>query len=131
MLAGKALIIWIVTHRVISLGGQHELIAGDHGCERRPDNTLAFTDGVPVRRVEERNAEIEASFEQGLCIGFVQYPRFPLAGADRHRAKAQLADLQAGPTERNSFHGLFLLLFFGRAGPGVVVLVYIKDVTLP
>ena len=58
--------------------------------------------------VEEGDAEIEAAFKERLRVRLVQNPGFPLAGTDGHRAKTQFADLQTGPTKRNSFHGSYL-----------------------
>jgi hypothetical protein len=89
--ARTALLIWILTHCAVNLGGKHDIVATT--LQRLADNLLRLAVAVSVGGVDEVDAEIQALVDDadaGVVIGVGH-------AAEHHRTQAIGADLDAGP----------------------------------
>jgi len=104
VLAAEALAVRPVPHARAHLGRDHDLVARP-GAQPPADDALGDAAGiagcppaVDVRRVDEVDAGLPGAVEhtEGLLLGG--------SPAKRHRAQAQLADLQPGASQLTIFH---------------------------
>src|SRR6266511_5144078 len=69
-----------------------------------PEDLLAQTVRVDVRRVEEIDAQVESAFYERPAGGLVEHPWLPRGAAVPQHPQAQPRHSQAGMTERNGDH---------------------------
>ena len=106
VLAGQAAVVRPVGHGEERLGGDHHLVARREVVERAADDLLADAAGVHVRRVEEVDAGVEGSPDEGTAGLLGQDPGAPGGRPEGHRAEAETRDTQAGTAEIDVFHGM-------------------------
>ena len=85
-------------HLVVELGGEHHFVAPP--LERAADDLLAAAERVLVGGVDEVDPGVERAMHHPVALALVGVA--PLA--EHHRAEAELADDDAGATERAVSH---------------------------
>src|SRR3954447_10468594 len=106
-----ALVVDLVAHLAVELRGEDDVVAA--AFEGLADDLLVLALAVDVRGVDEVDACVERGVDDLDRVVVVRVaPR-----AEHHRAEAQRADLDAGPTEVAVLHPANLPPARGRAVP--------------
>src|SRR4051794_25207439 len=96
--ARGALMVDLVAHLAVELRGEDDVVAAAFQC--LADDLLVLTLRIDIRRVDEVDACVEGGVDDPdrlLVVGLAPRP-------EHHRAEAQGADLDAGPTEVAVLH---------------------------
>src|ERR1700730_8342770 len=80
------------------------MLACAHPEQVLADDLLVAAGGIPIRHVEEGDAEVESTPQDGNRIVLIEHPALPGGGAHRHRAEAKLRHPEAGLPEPNVIH---------------------------
>ena len=97
--AGVAPLVGVLAHRVVELGGQHDVVAPAAG-QRLGDDLLGLALPVDVRGVDEVDPGVQCRMDDAHRLGVIGIaPR-----AEHHRPEAELADRHAGATEWAVLH---------------------------
>src|ERR1700726_4888831 len=80
------------------------MLACAHPEQVLADDLLVAAGGIPVRHVEEGDAEVESTPQDGNRIVLVEHPALPGGAAHRHRAEAELRHLEARLPEPDVLH---------------------------
>ncbi len=100
--ARTALVVRIVAHGAMHLGGQHNTFAAT--LQRFADNLLRLAVAVSIGGVDEVDAEIQGLVDDTEAIVVIGVGDAP----EHHRAQAIGAYLDAGPAQRAVFHRFLL-----------------------
>src|SRR5205085_11645238 len=98
------------THLSVDLAGEHDLVAP--AFQSAPGDLLRLPLRVDVRRIDEVDAGVKRRVDDADALVLVGVP----PGAEHHRAEAEGADLDSGPTERSILHGALLARIESTAG---------------
>ena len=99
--ARVALLVGVLAHRVVELGGEDDVVAAAAG-ERLADDLLGLALPVDVGGVDEVDPGVERRVDDPDRLVVVRVaPR-----AEHHRAKTELADRHAGATQLAMLHRL-------------------------
>ena len=98
--ARVALLVGVLAHRVVELGGEDDVVAAAAG-ERLADDLLGLAVPVDVGGVDEVDAGVERRVDDPDRVVVVGVA----PGAEHHRAEAELADRDACVPELTVFHG--------------------------
>ena len=95
------------------LCGDHHLVPSREILERAADNFLACAVGIDIGRVEERDAELKGTLDEGPALLLVQSLGMASATGNPvgHAAETQAGNLKAGAAEPHVIHDRVLLLF--------------------
>ena len=86
-----ALMVRILAHGAVHLGGQHDIVAT--ALQRLTDDLLRLAVAVPIGGVDEVDAEIQGLVDDTNAVVVIGVGD----AAEHHRAQAIGANLDAGP----------------------------------
>jgi hypothetical protein len=98
---GVALVVGVVAHRRVELGGQEDIVPPGTG-QCLADNGLRLALGIDIGGVDGVDARVQRAVDDAdtvVVIGIAP-------AAEGHRAERQLADQNAGTPERPQSHDL-------------------------
>jgi hypothetical protein len=97
--ARVALLVGVLTHRVVELGGEDDVVTTAAG-ERLADDLLGLALPVDVGRVDEVDPGVKRRVDDPDRLVVVRVAR----RAEHHRAETELADRHAGATQLTMLH---------------------------
>jgi hypothetical protein len=100
----RALLVGVVAHRAVELGGEDDVVAPPAG-QCLGDDLLGLALGVDVGGVDDVDPGVQRAVDDPDALVVVGVA----PGAEHHRAEAQLADRDAGASERAMLHQLLLV----------------------
>src|SRR4051812_4208365 len=98
--ARVAVLVRVVAHAAVDLGGEHDVLAAAIG-KCLADDLLRLPARVDIRGVDEVDPRVERAVDDAdrvLVIGVAP-------GAEHHRAETERAHLHTGPAEWTHLHG--------------------------
>jgi hypothetical protein len=101
--ARQAAIIWVAAHRIVELGGQHQLVARRIG-QNPPDDFLAGAQRIHIGHVKKVDAVIEGLFNDRARCRLIQHPRRPARRPKSHAAKTKPRDFEASLAQLDIIH---------------------------
>jgi hypothetical protein len=99
-----ALLVRILAHGPVHLGGQHDVVAPAFQC--LADDLLRLAAAIPVGGVDEVDAGVQGFVDDAdavVVVGIAQ-------SAEHHRAQAIRGDFDSSFSERAILHGFLLFL---------------------
>ena len=98
-----ALLVWILAHRPVHLGGQHDGVASTF--QRLADDLLRLALAVSIGGIDEVDAGIQGLVDDAGAVVVIGVGD----AAEHHRAEAVGADLDSGPAQGANLHTRLLI----------------------